>query len=65
MGKGRCEDADDKVIGHRTSTVFESEVFTTLIKTPPVLDTFLQLDSIHKLLLYCGAMYKEDELDGT
>jgi len=50
MGQGHCEDADNNVIGHRISTVFVSEVFTTLTKTLPVLDTFLQLDCLHKLL---------------
>jgi len=50
MGQGRCEDADNNVIGHRNSTVFRSEVCTQMTKTLPVLDTFLQLDSIYKLL---------------
>jgi hypothetical protein len=49
MGQGRCKDADNNVIGHRNSTVFGSEVCTTLTKTLLVLDTFLQLDSIYKL----------------
>jgi hypothetical protein len=49
MGHGRCEDVDNDFIGHRNSTVFGSEVCTPLTKTLRVLDTFLQLDSIHKL----------------
>ena len=50
MDQGHCEDADNCLIGHRICTVFGSEVCATFTKALHILDTFLKLYSICKLL---------------